>query len=999
MVRALTSNESRESDFIGRQPELAVLAAAWDDALSGRGPMVMLAGEPGIGKTRLAQALVTHAESLGAQVLWGWCYEHAGAPPYWPYVQPIRAYIESADPGQLSAQIGPGGPAIAEIVPELREKIPGLGQPAAVEPEQARFRLFDSLATFLKNVAQSQPLLFVVDDLHWADSASLLMLEFLVREIAASPLLVLGAYRDVEVTGSHPLAQTLGNLVRERHFRRVQLGGLTQQEVGEFVEASKGVTLPGDALRTIHSRTEGNPLFLNEVVDLIDPEQIMENRAWADIIPDGVRDAIGRRLGRLSETCNQVLGTASVIGREFDFPLLRTLDSGIGADGVLEALGEALDAKVIETLPPAVDRYQFGHGLIQQVLYGELSPIRRLRAHASIGETLEQMHQTDLAVHAADLARHFAEAGSILGPEKLARYSLMAGERALAAYAYEDALRHFEKGLAARNVSLSGTQTASDEEAAALLFGLARAQAATFERQQLGEAFGTLRRAFEYYFDAGNVALAVAAAEYPIGAPGFQIPGVAELLTRALKLVPDDSHEAGRLLSRFGGIDGVRYDVDNDLEREQALGRALAIAQREGDAGLETRTLIYTGRLVRRLCRYQEGLEMFLQAASLARRINDLHSEMVAYYWASLAHSNLGDLKGMKQTSAAGLHAAERLQERPWLAVSLWSSQMAAKLAGHWQASLDYGDRGLTVSPRECRILYTQVLVGYEVGDFDQAEASLEKLEDAMRQTSPGPNAEYSFVSCVIPMVASITGNSDRLDVAKEAIQAVLSQMYTGANSEFIHFAQTGLGLVAVIEGNAEAAQEQYATLEPLRGILLTLGGMANDRLLGLLSQTIGDLEQAEAHFEDALAFCRKAGYRSELAWSNHDYGNLLLERKDGGDLPKAIGLLQESLSIATDLGMRPLMERVTALQERAEAQPVRAPAYPDGLSRREVEVLRLICGGMTDREIGEELFISIKTVGHHVGSILNKTATANRTEAATYAALNGLAGDARDPE
>jgi predicted ATPase len=175
----------------------------------------------------------------------------------------------------------------------------------------------------------------VVDDLHWAEESSLLMLEYWAREIATCPLLILGAYRDVEITGSHPLSQILGNLVRERHFWRVQLGGLTWNEVGEFVEGRKGVSLPDEILQTIQSRTEGNPLFVNEVVELIDPEQMTENKAWSDIIHDGVRDAIGSRLSRLSQSCKQVLETASVIGREFDFPLLRILDPDIGADGVL----------------------------------------------------------------------------------------------------------------------------------------------------------------------------------------------------------------------------------------------------------------------------------------------------------------------------------------------------------------------------------------------------------------------------------------------------------------------------------------------------------------------------------------------------------------------------------------------------------------------------------------------------------------------------------------
>ncbi len=161
----LTTNNPA-SDFIGRQPELAVLTAALDDALAGRGQMVKLAGEPGIGKTRLAQELARRAESLGAQVLWGWCYEHVGAHPYWPYVHPIRTYAESADAAEIRSQMGLGGPAIAEVVPELREKLPDLGQPPSAEPEQARFRLFDSISTFLKNAAQNQPVLFVIDDLH-----------------------------------------------------------------------------------------------------------------------------------------------------------------------------------------------------------------------------------------------------------------------------------------------------------------------------------------------------------------------------------------------------------------------------------------------------------------------------------------------------------------------------------------------------------------------------------------------------------------------------------------------------------------------------------------------------------------------------------------------------------------------------------------------------------------------------------------------------------------
>lgn len=427
------------------------------------------------------------------------------------------------------------------------------------------------------------------------------------------------------------------------------------------------------------------------------------------------------------------------------------------------------------------------------------------------------------------------------------------------------------------------------------------------------------------------------------------------------------------------------------MGREQALGRALTIAQREGDIALEIRTLVHTGRLLRRLSRYQEGLAIFQQAADLARRNDDLHSEVVALYWAALAQSNLGDLEGLRLTTGAGLHAAERLRDRSWLAFTIWNSQMVAKLEGDWLAARDLGDRGLTVSPRESRILYTNILAEHEVGDFNQAEASVDKLLDSARQVGPGFNAEYSFVACLIPMVACITGKSERLDVAEEAAHTVLSSIPAGRRSEFIQFAQTGLGLIAVIRGNAEAAREQYAALESMRGLMLVLGGMANDRFLGLLSQTMGNLDQVAVHFEDSLAFCRKSGYRPELAWSCLNYAACLLERKEEGDWAMATALLDESMTISSELGMRPLVERVAALQEQSRAEPGRGPAYPDGLTQREVEVILLIALGKTDREIAEELFISFRTVGNHVRSILNKTSAANRTEAASYAHTHGL--------
>ncbi len=191
-------------DFVGRLREMAELTPALDDALAGRGRLVMLAGEPGIGKTRTAQELGSHAAALGVKVLWGWCYEREGAPPYWPWIQPLRSYIQENDAEELSSLTGPGASDIAQIVPEVCQLLPDLEPSPILEPEQARFRLFDSITNFLKNAAQSQPLMLVLEDLHWADHSSLTLWEFVSKEISNAKVMLLGTYRDVEVGRRHP---------------------------------------------------------------------------------------------------------------------------------------------------------------------------------------------------------------------------------------------------------------------------------------------------------------------------------------------------------------------------------------------------------------------------------------------------------------------------------------------------------------------------------------------------------------------------------------------------------------------------------------------------------------------------------------------------------------------------------------------------------------------------------------------------------------------------
>ena len=719
---AVTAEDRRflSTGFVGRQREMGELRAALEEAVSGRGRLVMLVGEPGIGKTRTAQELASHAEGLGALVLWGRCYEEEGAPPYWPWLQSIRAYVQRADLEQLRSEMGPGAADIAEIVPEVREKLPDLEKPPSLEPEQARFRLFDSITSFWKNAAQSQPLMLVLDDLHWADRSSLLLLEFVAREIQSSSLLLLGIYRDVEVSRRHPLSQTLGSLIREERFLRVQLTGLVEPEVEQLIQGAASVSPPAGLSATVHRRTEGNPLFVTEIIRMLPGEGLEEGQEYIASIPEGVRDAIGQRLNRLSEECNQTLTVASIIGREFDFRLLRLVD-------------EALEAHVIEELPQARERYQFSHALVQETLSEELSTSRKVRLHARIGRALEGRYGAGAEAHASELAYHFGEAEPVLGPEKLVHYSLLAGERALATYAWEEGLAHFERGLEAKEGE------PMDPETAELLFGLARANLGAleqFEIQRMRESVAQLGRAFNYYTEIGELDRAVAVAEYPVRA-ALGVPiGEGELITRALALVSADSHQAGRLLANSGLI---LYQEKGDYPgAQEAFSQALVLARREQDTALEMRILANATSVDFHHLRWQECLEKGAQAVKLSDGVDDLYAATFGSFFTARVLDYTGDPHAAGQRVEEMQGWAERFRDRDLSSRALYISGLLSLHQGNWPESRDLLDRSLEIAPGTAPHLCARAVLEYQPGDFDQGRSHVARLVDATRRSPMG---------------------------------------------------------------------------------------------------------------------------------------------------------------------------------------------------------------------------------------------------------------------
>jgi len=402
--------------FVGPHAEMDQLKAKLENALSGRGGMVTLVGEPGIGKTRTSLELETYAGLRNAQVLWGRCYEGGGAPPYWPWVQAIRSFVSSHEPQEVRSQMGSAASVIAEIVEDVKTSLPDLQKPQSLDdPESARFRLFDSIATFLKNAGQVKPLVVVRDDLQGADKPSLMLLEFVARELASSRILIIGTYRDMELN-RHPLSVTLGDLSREHLFERVLLRGLSRADVGRFIEVAAGIDPPRGLLDAAHTQTEGNPLFVTETVRLLvqegelTAERTAHRDSWSVRIPEGVREVIGRRLDRLSERCNEVLTLASIIGRQFTLAQLSaTLNYGdeeqrtpTSETQLLDVIDEALAGRAIEEVPTEVDRYQFSHALFQETLIDEISLTRRVRMHANVAQAMEKHYGDEAESHAHD---------------------------------------------------------------------------------------------------------------------------------------------------------------------------------------------------------------------------------------------------------------------------------------------------------------------------------------------------------------------------------------------------------------------------------------------------------------------------------------------------------------------------------------------------------------------------------------------------------------------
>src|SRR2546428_3060836 len=580
--------------FVGRRDEMEQLKAALEAVLSGHGSLVMVVGEPGIGKSRLAREFTVYASLRGAQVLTGHCYEGEITVPYLPFVEALRQYVRGRSDAALLSELGSGAPEVAKLVSEVRERFPDIPEAPPLEGEAERLRLFDSVTRFVCSVSTSEPVVLFLDDVHWADKPSLLLLQYLARNVRSERVLVLAAYRDVELDRTHPLSEVLASLRRERLFERVLLRGLPAGDVFAMISAigqqsaSPEQPVTSEFAQAIYRETEGNPFFVEEVLKhLVEEGKIYrEGGQWVrdasveDLgIPEGVREVLGRRLSRLSEPCNRMLSLASTMSGGFSFDVLLAV-SGEEEAQLLDLLDEALQALVIRERSGAGSGiYEFNHALMRQTLYAELNTPRRVRLHRQVGEAMERVHAANLEPHLTDLAHHFFQAAPGGDVGKAIDYATRAAQRALALTAYEEAAQLLDIALQA--YELKGRP--DESQRCELLLALGEAHNKAGDRDKAKEVF---LRASDVARKLGDaVRLARSAIGYggpPWAAYGSSDEPLVHLLEEALKAIDEDERAP-----RARGLGRLAIDAffSNDLSKAQEVSaKAVAVARRTGDA-------------------------------------------------------------------------------------------------------------------------------------------------------------------------------------------------------------------------------------------------------------------------------------------------------------------------------------------------------------------------------------------------------------------------------
>lgn len=905
--------------FVGRADQRDALLGAWRTVTSAGRLAVFVGGEPGIGKTRIVKELCRDAHHQGGIVLWGACDEEL-AMPYQPFVEAFRWLAESMAPDVLRELVSSYGGELLPLIPDLAKRVPGLDARLNDDPETERYRLFEAATELLRGLSAREPVLLVLDDLHWARKPTLVLLRHLLKSSVPMNLLIVATYRDTDLDRTHPLSEVLADMRRQNGVERLMLHGLDEGGVQQFLERVAGHELDdrGIALaRAIAHETEGNPFFVGEVLRHLSESGALVYRdgRWssdkelADLgIPQGVLEVIGRRLSNLDAVANDVLATAAVIGREFE---LRTLSAVAGgADRVLDALGSAETAGLVEAVNGRPGLYRFSHALVRSALYDELPTSRRLRLHRDVGVELER--SSDVATHLTELARHFTEAAALGEVDKAVSYCRRAGDAAIDDLAFEEAAAQYEQALE----SLDLQEPADQHLRGRLLVaaGSALHQISDPRGRDLllaAEESGRLRADIELL---GRVFVGLSSNVFARSNLGVDehIVSLAEHVLASADELPAELH--ARVLA---ALSTELFWAGEPARRLELCNQALTIARELGDARVLAASLHALSTAI--VTSNPESLDEYIAESSemieVASGIDDslvctaLVGRMVAYI-------SRGDVEAGDRDLDAGEALAERLRIPQQVARSKLMRAGRTLLAGE----LDVTD--VLVADYEAYCAREGVggnwggagsiryRLQYERGQLAALEPFLIQIIDAQPAVPV-----WRMALCGVYL------QSDHPELAKPQVEALGTDDFAivPRNSVFLLTCASAARIASQVGALAvaECAYHHAARFDDR----FPFSGTAFEYPVGIgvgaAAGALGWFDKAERHFAQSLALCERSGAPTYLAATHVYWAEMLAQRDSPDDSARATEMAVAALSIAQRLGLAYVQKRAERLLDR----------------------------------------------------------------------------------
>lgn len=968
--------------FVGRSVELETLRSLMPRAEAEGRRVVMLGGEPGSGKSRVMREFAADAASGGALVLSGACDAVVGS-PYGPFVEALDQLIRALEPAELRSILGTGGGELTRLIPDLPARAGALDAPVQADPDTERHRLHTAVTDLLTEVSRSTPVLLVLEDCHWADAPTLLLLRHLTRAAGEARILLLATFRDTESEVREPLSGTLADLRRFDDVVWLRLTGLSTEELTEFIgratteEAEAG---RGELAAAISELTGGNAFLVCELWrDLVETRAVTVAAGRIELTrplselgtPESIREVVSQRLSRLAPQTQDLLELAAAAGAEFELSTIRGA-AALDEAELRAALDEAERSGMIEELHSRTLAYRFSHELVRRALYDRLSGLRKAELHRRVGEALEG--SGDRSARAlADLAHHFASAAPLGETESGLQYTLLAARAATDALDFEQSAEWLRTALE--------LPIENPTQRVEILLELGAASHRAGKALDAIEAYGSAALIAREQADGELLARAAIGYEEACWRPGIAEPGTVDLLEEAAAALGDESSEL-----RVGLLGGLARALDFRGEHERgAIARANAIemartlGDREGLATVLMRSYWSggTGSL-------GEILGMLREAKELGAGLGNTEIRVEAMAWTVPTYVALGEIESARREVGELSEAAEQTAQ-PFM----------IHVAAHYGSAIALGDGRLEDAERmaDRSHEWSQVLTGRDPsGVYGIQMFSLRREQGRLAELAPvirilaggsreGGSWRPGLASLLVELGMEEEARRELGRVAGEGLEPYRESLWL-ASLTYLTDACSALG-------EERTAALLYPHLEPLGGGNVMIGHLvafygAADRYLGMLASTLGEWERAEQHFERAIELNRGMGALTWLAHTAYEYSRML-RRSPRGDPALAAALLDEAAELAERIGMSALLGRATAV---GSASP---PGLPHGLSAREAQILRLVAQGMSNREIGETLQISEHTAANHIRSILRKTGCANRTEAASFAHRHGL--------